>query len=67
MREISVTYLINDEEEQRLKQITEEYKKQYNFEMIEDKMFDAIMRLGSYHDIDKKFKFYEWKLGLIED
>ena len=35
--------------------------------MAEDKMFEAIMCLGSYHDIDKKFKFHEWKLGLRED
>lgn len=67
MRDITVTFTLKDEEEQRLKQIVEEYKKQHNFIMTEDKMFDTIMCLGSYHDIDKKLKFHEWKLGLRED
>ena len=30
-------------------------------------MFDVIMCFGSYHDIGKKLKFHEWKLGLRED
>lgn len=67
MREVTVKYTLKDEDEERLKRITEEYKKQHNFEMTEDKMFDAIMCLGSYHDIAKKLKFHEWKLGLRED
>ncbi len=50
-----------------LKRITEEYKKQHNFELTEEKMFDSIMCLGSWHDIDKKLKLHEWKLGLRED
>ena len=66
MREITVNYLILDEDEERLKRITEEYKKQGS-NLSEDKMFDAIMCLGSYHDIAKKLKFHEWKLGLRED
>ena len=67
MREITVKYTLKDEDEERLNKIVGEYKKQHNFEMAEDKMFEAIMCLGSYHDIDKKFKFHEWKLGLRED
>ena len=67
MRDITVIFTLKDEDEERLKRITEEYKKQHNFEMTEDKMFDAIMCLGSYYDIDKKFKFHEWKLGLREN
>ena len=67
MRDIIVKYTLKDEDEERLKRITEEYKAQHNFEMAEDKMFEAIMCLGSYHDIDNKLKFHEWKLGLRED
>lgn len=67
MRDITVKYTLRDEDEERLKRITEKYKTRHNFEMTEDKMFDAIMCLGSYHDIDKKLKFHEWKLGLRED
>ena len=67
MREVTVKYTLKNEDEERLNKIVEEYKKQHNFEMAEDKMFEAIMCLGSYHDIDKKFKFHEWKLGLRED
>ena len=66
MRDITVKYTINDEDEERLKKITEEYKKQHDFEMTEDKMFNLIMRLGSCYNIDNKFKFHERRLGLRE-
>ena len=67
MREVTVKFTIYDEDEKRLKKITEEYKKQHNFEQTEDKMFEFIMLIGSKHDIDAKLKFHEWKLGLRED
>ena len=67
MRDITVTFTLKDEDEERLKQITEEYKKQHNFELTEEKMFDSIMCLGSWHDIDKKLKLHERQLGLMED
>ena len=67
MRDITVKYTLKDEDEERLKKITEEYKKQYDFEMTEEKMFDSIMCLGSWHNIDDKVKVHERRLGLIED
>ena len=67
MRDITVKYTLKDEDEERLKKITEEYKKQYDFGMTEEKMFDLIMCLGSWHNIDDKFQFHEWKLGLRKD
>lgn len=67
MRDITVKYTLKDEDEERLKRIAEEYKKQHNFEMTEEKMFEAIMCLGCWHDIDNRLKFHEWKLGLRED
>ena len=66
MREITVKYLILDEDEDRLKKITEEYKKQ-RLNLSEDKMFEGIMCYGSKHDIDAKLKIHEGKLGLRED
>ena len=66
MREITVNYLILDEDEERLKKITEEYKKQ-GLNLSEDKMFEGIMCCGSKNDVDSKLKFHEWKRGLIED
>ena len=66
MREITVSYLILDEDEERLNRITEEYKKQ-GLSLSGDKMFEGIMRCGSKYDVDSKLKFHEWKLGLIED
>lgn len=66
MREITVKFTIYDEDEERLRKITEEYKKR-GLDFTEDKMFDAIMVTGSKHDINAKFKFHEWKLGLRED
>ena len=67
MREVTITFTLYDEDEERLKKITEEYKRQHNFEQTEDKMFEFIMLTGSKHDIDVKLKFHEWKLGLRED
>lgn len=66
MREITVNYLILDEEEERLKRITEEYRKQGS-NLSEDKIFEGIMCCGSEYDVDAKLKFHEWKLGLRED
>lgn len=66
MREVTVKFTIYDEHEERLRKITEEYQKQ-GLNFSEDKMFEAIMLTGSKHDIDRKLKFHEWKLGLRED
>ena len=67
MREIKLTFDLTDELETRLKTITEEYKKQHNFQLSEEKIFEMIMLTGSFHDIDKKMKFHEWKLGLRDN
>lgn len=67
MRDITVTFTLKDEDEERLKKITEEYKKQNNFEITEEKMFDSIMCIGSWHDIDNKLKLHERQLGLMEE
>lgn len=67
MRNITVKFTIYDEDEERLKKIVEEYKRQHNFEQTEDKMFEMIMLTGSKHDIDAKLKFHEWKLSLAKD
>ena len=66
MQEISVKYLLNNEEIERLKKITEEYKKR-GLDLSLEKQFEYIMYCGSRYDIDNKFKFHEWKLGLRED
>lgn len=66
MRDVTITFTLYDEHEERLKKIVEEYKRQHNFEDTEDGMFKTIMLLGSTHDIDAKLKFHEWKLGLRE-
>ena len=67
MRDITITFTLYDEHEERLKKIVEEYKRQHNFEQTEDKMCESIMLIGSKHDIDEKFRFHECKLGIIED
>ena len=67
MRDITVKYTLKDEDEERLKKITEEYNKQCNSKMTEEKMFYSIMCLGSWRNIDDKFKFHERRLGLRED
>ena len=59
MREITVNYLILDEYEERLKRITEEYKKK-GLNLSEDKMFENIMCYGSKYDVDSKFQIYDF-------
>lgn len=66
MREIKVEYLLTDELEERLRIISEKYKEK-GLNLSEDKQFEAIMNCGCHHDIDVKFKFHEWSLGLRED
>lgn len=64
MRDMTVTFILKDEDEERLKRITEEYEKRHNLKITEEKMFDAIMCLGSWRNIDEKFKIHESSLGL---
>lgn len=66
MRDIIVKFMLSDEDEQRLQRITELYKAQ-GLDLSEDKMFESIMFTGSKYDVDKKFRFHEWKLGLREN
>ncbi len=65
MRDVLVKFTLLDEQEERLRKITQEYKKQ-GLDFSEDKMFEAIMYTGSSHNINDKFSFHEWKLGLRE-
>lgn len=65
MRDIIVN-LLQDEDEERLRKITELYKEQ-GLDLSEYKMFEGIMCTGAKFDIDKRFKIHEWKLGLRED
>jgi len=58
--------MLSEDDEERLQKITEEYKKK-GLNLSEDKQFESIMFCGSEQDIDSKFKFHEWKLGLRED
>ena len=68
MREVTVNYLILDEDEERLKKITEEYKKQ-GLNLSEDKMFEGIMCYGSKYDVDNKLmvKFKREWFDYFED
>ena len=58
MREIAVKYTLSDEEENRLRKITEAYRKQGMNKTV-DEMFESIMRYGSEYDIDIKFELHE--------
>lgn len=66
MRHISVEYLVEDEEYERLKKITEGYKIQ-GLDLTPEKMFQGIMTTGAKYDKDDKLKFHEWKLELREN
>ena len=65
MREVSVTYLLSDEQEQRLRRITEEYKKQ-GLDLSPDQQFNGIMAYGSDNDINRRFAIHEQQLGIRE-
>lgn len=66
MRDIIVKFMLSDEDEQRLRKITELYRQQ-GLILSEDKMFEGIMCCGSKYDIDNKLKFHEWRLGLRKE
>ncbi len=65
MREITVKYKLTDEEESRLKKITEAYRKQ-GLNRSEDKMFASILGHGSACDIGQKFRYHELSLGIVQ-
>ena len=67
MKNISVTYILSESQEQRLNKIAEEYRNKYSIEITDEDIFIAIMCIGSCYDVDSKLKFHEWKLGLRED
>lgn len=60
MRDLSVTYMVDEDEYKRIVKITEAYRKQ-GLDTTPEKMFESIMCAGSKHDIDEKLKFHEWK------
>lgn len=69
MKEIMVTYLLENEELNRLETITEEYNKRINkrgMKLSPEEQFEMIICCGSKYDIDNKFKFYEEMLGIRE-
>lgn len=63
MQEITVTYLLNQKEIERLKRITKEYKKK-GLDLSIEKQFENIMCYGCKYDIDNRFKFHEEMLGI---
>ena len=65
MREITVKYLLTDEDENRLKKITEAYRKQ-GLNESEDEMFASIMDHGSTYDIGQKLRYHELSLGIVQ-
>lgn len=64
-RTISVEYVLEDSEYERIVEIAARYKKQ-GLDLTPEKMFQSIMFTGSKYDIDDKLKFHEWKHGLRE-
>lgn len=65
MREITVKYELSDEEENRLRKITEAYRNQ-GLNKTSDEMFQFIMTTGSESDIRRKFKAHELQIDAIQ-
>ena len=66
MKDFTVTYSLEEDELERLIQITESYRKR-GYGLPIEEMFKIIMRAGCKYDIDEKFKDRERALGLRED
>ena len=66
MKDFTVTYSLEEDDLERLIQITESYRKR-GYGLPIEKMFEIIMQAGSRYDIDGKFKYHERCLGLRED
>lgn len=63
MKEITVQYLISDENEQRLQKITDKYK-EHGLVSTPERVFQSIMLVACEYDIDQKFKLVEETFGL---
>lgn len=66
MKIFTVTYILGEDELERLRRITERYKEK-GLDLPIEKQFEGIMQAGSRYDIDGKFKYHERVLGLRED
>ena len=64
MKQITVTYLLSDEELERLERIVEAYKEQKGLDSTPCRLFEGIMLCGAKYDIDKKFSTHEEILSL---
>ena len=59
MKEIKVTLRITPEQEAAIKEIAEDFGKDYTVEGI----FETMMQHGSTHDINDKIKFWRFMLA----
>lgn len=66
MRKITVEYILTDEEESRLKKITEAYRKRGS-NWSEDEIFDFIMTMDGTNDIAQKFGLQELHLDIAQE
>ena len=64
MKQITVTYLLSDEELKRLERIAEAYKEQQGLDTTLDRLFESIMCCGGKYDIERKFALHEEILRL---
>ena len=66
MKKVEVSYLLTEEQEQRLKKITKGYES-LNLCLTDEKMFEHIMLLGCDSDIQNRLHFHECKLGISNE
>ena len=66
MKKVEVSYLLTEEQEQRIKKITKGYES-LNLRLTDEKVFEYIMLLGCDSDIQNRLHFHECKLGISNE
>ena len=59
MKEIRITLRITPEQESEIKELAEDFGKDYTVE----RMFEIMMQHGSTHDINDKIKFWRFMIA----
>ena len=65
-KEITVSYNLNDSQQERLRELTERYNALMQSNATEEEMFSYVMRTGSLFTIEKAMDQYDKSLVALE-
>ena len=66
-KEITVSYNLNESQQERLRELTERYNSLMGGDVPEEEVFSFIMRTGSVFTIDRAIKQYDHSLVALEE